>query len=51
VCAASLIGAAATLAVLAIGRKLQLHRYLNQSESLPIKPSLLLAVCNVVSAS
>jgi len=35
----------------AIGDKLRSHRLLNKSKCLPIQPSLLLAVCNVVSAS
>ena len=39
------------LTLSATGRKLQLHRHLNQSESLPIKHSFLLVVCKAVSTS
>jgi len=51
VCALRLVGAAPTLALPAIGNELRFHRLLNESKCLPIKPSLLLAVCDVVGAS
>ena len=50
-CALRLVGAAPTVALPAIGHELRSHRLLDESKCLPIKPSLLLAVCNVVSAS
>jgi len=49
--AGRLTGRPATVALPAIPRKLQLHRHLNQSESLLIKPSLLFRVLNGFSAS
>ena len=49
--AGRLTGRPATVALPAIPRKLQLHRHLNQSESLLIKPSLLFRILNGFSAS
>ena len=48
--AGRLVGAKPTPVPPAIGHELRSHRLLNESKCLPIKPPLLLAVCDVVSA-